>query len=76
MVLALAEEDYCYGIGPLALRVTAVDPPGDSGEWVRLRGWELWPEGEGDIRDVLVRVSAIRRAVRPHDWRPAYGPAS
>jgi hypothetical protein len=76
MVLALGEADYCYGIGPLALRVTAVDPPDDSGEWVRLCGFELWPEGEGDIRDVLVRVAAIRRAVRPDGWRPVYGAAT
>lgn len=67
-VVTVAEADYCYGAGPLRLRVTAapadVDHPGL--EWIVLSGREIWYDrGEprdGRPRTALVRVAALRAA--------------
>ncbi|WP_159079277.1 MULTISPECIES: hypothetical protein [unclassified Plantactinospora] len=64
-VLQFAESDYCYGTGPLVLRVTRVGA--DLGryprlEWLSLRGVELRGDGSaGPERQVLVRTSALSR---------------
>ncbi|MGI5213019.1 hypothetical protein [Plantactinospora sp. CA-290183] len=66
-VLRIAESDYCYGVGPLVLRVTRVGV--DLGryprlEWLSLRGVELRRDGSaGPERQVLVRASALPGAV-------------
>lgn len=65
-VVTVAEADYCYGTGPLRLRVSKVpaglDHPGL--EWVELTGVELRPDGRpavgGQTRTALVRVAALR----------------
>ena len=65
-VLHLAEADYCYGHGPLTIRVTrsGADPALLPGlEWVRVAGVEVSADGRvGPERQVLVRVAALRRA--------------
>ncbi|WP_203857774.1 hypothetical protein [Plantactinospora mayteni] len=64
--MQFAESDYCYGTGPLVLRVTGVGA--DLGrypqlEWLSLRGVELRRDGSaGPERQVLVRTSALSRA--------------
>jgi hypothetical protein len=59
-VVTIPEAHYCYGTGPLRLRVTQVEenpPPGV--EWLRVKGVEIrWDGTDGDDRDVLVRVAA------------------
>ncbi|MFG1953356.1 hypothetical protein [Micromonospora sp. NPDC048830] len=65
-VVTIAEADYCYGTGPLRLRITqrpaGLDHP--ALEWVELTGVELRPDGSpapGDqARTALVRVAALR----------------
>ncbi|GAA2716646.1 hypothetical protein ACFY2R_22605 [Micromonospora olivasterospora] len=70
-VVTVAEDDYCYGTGPLRLRITrrpaGLDHP--RLEWVELTGVELRPDGSaacGDqartapVRSALVRVAALR----------------
>jgi hypothetical protein len=62
-VLHFAESDYCYGVGPLVLRVTRVgaDPRRYPRlEWLSLHGVELREDGSvGPERQVLVRTSAL-----------------
>lgn len=61
-ILRVPEEHYCYGIGPLVIRVTEVcGEIHPNLEWMRIRGVEiLWNGHDGPDRDVLVRVSALR----------------
>jgi hypothetical protein len=63
-VLRVPEPDYMYGVGPLTLRVTAVDAEANARpelEWVRLQGVELrWDGSEGMHREVQVRRTALR----------------
>ncbi|HEX8346069.1 MAG TPA: hypothetical protein VF657_15220 [Actinoplanes sp.] len=73
VVLDLAEPDYLYGTGPLRLRLaTPLDTQRLAQlEWVRLIGDEIRWNGEiTPGRDVNVRVSAIRAAIRPAGWLP------
>jgi hypothetical protein len=61
-VVDLAEADYCYGVGPVKLRLTvAVDLTGiPSLEWVAVQGVEIRPDGtDGAVRHVVARVSAL-----------------
>lgn len=62
-VIRVPERHYCYGIGTLTLRVTEVDPrPHPNLEWIRIKGVEIrWDGADGDHRDVLVRVTALRQ---------------
>ena len=69
-VLALDEADYCYGLGPLVLRVAAVEPPAAGEEWLRVTGREVFPAGDGGLREVMIRLNAVARATRPAGWRP------
>jgi hypothetical protein len=69
-VLRLDEADYCYGLGPLTLRLTTVEPPTAGAEWLRVTGRELHPAGDGGLREVMIRLAAVPRATRPADWRP------
>lgn len=73
-VLALAEDDYRFGLGVLMIRVTALlhlqELP--DGPWLYLRGIPIrWDGSEGDPRQVLVRVSALARSRRGHRPPPA-----
>lgn len=59
-VITIPEEHYLYGTGPLTLRVTEVDehpPPGV--EWLTVRGVEQRWNGDGDEREVMVRIAAF-----------------
>ncbi|MEU4214057.1 hypothetical protein [Actinoplanes sp. NPDC026623] len=72
-VIELAEADYMYGTGTLALKVEWIGADLNAFptlEWVILGGRELHPNGLGDPRETCARVSAIRDALRPDDWRP------
>jgi hypothetical protein len=67
-IIRMPEADYCYGRGLLTLRVTEVDadlarfPALDR---VRLRGVViLWDGTDGDERDVLIRVAALRTQLK------------
>jgi len=67
-IIRIAEADYCYGIGDLLLRVTALPPAKtpDGGDWVYITGDELaWNGANKGQRQVLVRVSALFRERRP-----------
>lgn len=62
-VLRLAEEDYRFGVGTLTLRVTGLlhVQELDDGPWLYLRGTAIrWDGGDGESRQVLVRLSALR----------------
>jgi hypothetical protein len=63
-VIRVPEAHYLYGLGQLAMRVTEVGADLDRFpglEWLRLRGVEIRREGtDGDARDVMVRVAALR----------------
>ncbi|MEH0981186.1 hypothetical protein [Micromonospora sp. CPCC 205556] len=65
-LVTISEADYCYGTGPLRLRITA-EAAGTSHpglEWVELTGVEIRPDGSeargGQLRTALVRVAALR----------------
>ncbi|SCL30366.1 hypothetical protein GA0070616_4061 [Micromonospora nigra] len=63
--ITTAEADYCYGTGPLRLRVTHVPDRAEHPalEWVELTGQQLRFDGrpdDGRIRRALVRVAALR----------------
>lgn len=63
-VLRIKQTDYCYGNGPLTLRITRLgaDPAEYPAlEWLGLTGVELDPHGaEGEVRHVLVRAELVR----------------
>jgi hypothetical protein len=68
-VVRLEHEDYCYGQGPLHLRITKVGPIAHlrDGPWLDLEGIELRADGSQlgrSPRQVQVRMSALRGAVR------------
>ncbi|GAB7052946.1 hypothetical protein [Catenuloplanes indicus] len=57
----IPEPDYCYGLGTLTLRITAIGA-GQRRDWIQLRGIQLADDGrEIKEREVLARVAAIRR---------------
>lgn len=63
-VLRLAEEDYRFGVGPLTLRVTTLlhVQQVDGEPWLYLRGTTIrWDGGDGETRQVLVRMSALHQ---------------
>jgi hypothetical protein len=72
--ICLPEADYCYGRGPLTIRVTEVDADltrFPALEWVRVRGVViLWDGTDGDEREVLVRVAALRKRQQCRDELP------
>jgi hypothetical protein len=71
------EEDYCYGIGPLTLRVDRIGwdrpVPYEGDLWLEVEGVVVDPAGhEGPRRLVLVRAG--RLPVRPPRKRPRLRP--
>ncbi|MDT5041897.1 MAG: hypothetical protein QOE51_2882 [Actinoplanes sp.] len=63
-VYVFAECDYCYGIGPLALRVARVEwhrpVPLEGDTWLEVEGVVIDPSGhEGPRRQVLVRAGQL-----------------
>lgn len=72
-----AEADYCYGIGPLTLRIDRIDwdrpVPFEGDTWLEVEGVVVDRAGhEGARRQVLVR--ARRLPVRPPRKRPRLRP--
>ena len=63
-ILRIGPTDYCYGNGPLTLRIVRLgaDPAAYPAlEWLGLTGVELDPDGRaGEIRHVLVRAELVR----------------
>lgn len=63
-ILRIKQADYCYGNGPLTLRITRLGAdPADfpALEWLGLTGVEVDPSGtEGELRHVLVRAELVR----------------
>jgi hypothetical protein len=74
-VVRIPQAHYLCGVGPLIMRVTVVGADihrFPALEWVRLCGVQLRHDGsDGDQRDVLVRVAALRDQTPPP--RPAGG---
>lgn len=63
-VLRFEEDDYCFGRGPLTLRVSSVGEtqPLYGEPWIALSGVALRHDGtDGDARQVLVRLAAFSR---------------
>lgn len=76
-VHVFAESDYCYGIGPLALRVDRVEwtkpVPYEGDTWLEVEGVVVDHSGhEGPRRQVLVR--AERLSAPPPRKRPRLRP--
>ncbi len=60
--VAIPEPDYCYGLGTLSLRITAIGSATPRRDWIQLRGVQLGDDGrEIKEREVLARVGGIRR---------------
>jgi hypothetical protein len=63
-VVKIPEEHYCYGLGALTLRLTAIFPPHPQWldrEWIFVRGVEIgWNGAEYGERQVLVRIKALK----------------
>jgi hypothetical protein len=77
VMLALAEEDYLYGAGDIALRVEQIGADPSSFpklEWVRIVGKQIYWNGVEIPRDVMVRVASIQKSFRPPEWRPTQDP--
>ena len=68
-VVRIERADYCYGVGPLTMRITEIGADlakTPALEWVRLRGVEIrWNGSDGSERDVYVRVAALRHQPPP-----------
>jgi hypothetical protein len=69
--LLLQEADYCYGAGPLLLRVTAVHEVQrfDGDAWLRVRGMQLRRSDKLQLceRVALVRLAALPACVSPRE---------
>jgi hypothetical protein len=64
-LLRFKEDEYKYGIGPLALRVTQLLNSSTIDGWIELKGIEIrWDGSRGDERQVWVLQSAIPEARR------------
>ncbi|MEU4419018.1 hypothetical protein AB0F81_00180 [Actinoplanes sp. NPDC024001] len=68
-----AESDYCYGVGPIRLRLVRVDwtkpIPHDGDIWIGVRGVVIDRAGrEGALREMLIRAG--RLPVPPVSKRP------
>jgi hypothetical protein len=60
-LVRLKEPDYCYGVGDLVLRVTAVPERLTEPDWIEIEGVQiLWNGDRGNGRHVRARVSALR----------------
>jgi hypothetical protein len=65
--ITISEADYCYGTGPLTLRLArSVDlDQHPQIEWITISGTEiLWNGNDGPTRSVLVRMAALRKAYK------------
>ncbi|MEV0155339.1 hypothetical protein AB0H57_16570 [Micromonospora sp. NPDC050686] len=73
-VVRLAEQHYCYGLGPLTLRIVEVGrrERHSDGIWIHLRGVELGPPAGRRQRRVLARLDAVE--VRPGPTPAAHVP--
>ncbi|WP_045746718.1 hypothetical protein [Actinoplanes rectilineatus] len=63
-IFEFAESDYCYGIGPVRLRLLEVNwakpVPHDGDTWLGVRGVVIDPSGrEGAIREMLIRAGCV-----------------
>ncbi|MFF0375471.1 hypothetical protein [Actinoplanes missouriensis] len=72
-VCEFAEADYCYGIGPIRLRVLSADLstpiPHDGDTWFGVRGVVVDRAGRaGEVREMLIRAG--RLPVPPACKRP------
>jgi hypothetical protein len=72
-VYEFAESDYCYGVGPIRLRLVRVDLhrliPHDGDTWVGVRGVVVDRAGrEGAVREMLIRAGRV--PVPPASKRP------
>lgn len=68
-VLKIHEDDYRYGLGELALRITQVGSVQQlaDGEWLTVVGVQLaWNGSDLEVREVLVRLSSLA----PRGGRP------
>ena len=68
-----AESDYCYGVGPIRLRLVRVDftkpIPHDGDTWIGVRGIVVDRAGrEGAEREMLIRAGRV--PVPPVSKRP------
>jgi hypothetical protein len=77
LVLEFGEADYCYGVGPLTLRLDRIDwerpVPYEGDTWLEVRGAVVDRAGhEGARRTVLVRASLL--PLRPPRRRPRLRP--
>jgi hypothetical protein len=64
MVQQFAESDYCYGVGPLTMKVDRVSwhhpVPHDGDTWLEVDGTVIDPVGhESERRHVLVRAARL-----------------
>jgi hypothetical protein len=69
-VAVFAEADYCYGTGPLTMRVEQIDRAApvwyDGEKWYRVDGVEIDRSGnEFGRRQVLVRGSRLPASLAP-----------
>jgi hypothetical protein len=76
-VHVFAETDYCYGVGPLTLRVRRVEwakpIPYEGDTWLEVEGTVIDPAGrEGTLRQVLVRAGRLPQP--PSRKRPRLRP--
>jgi hypothetical protein len=72
-----AETDYCYGVGPLTMRVDRIDwdrpVPLEGDTWLEVEGTVIDQAGrDGARRQVLVRAREL--PVRPPRKRPRLRP--
>jgi len=77
LVHEFAETDYCYGVGPLRMRVDRIDwerpVPIEGDTWLEVEGTVVDLAGrEGARRQVLVRAGQL--PLRPRRRRPRLRP--
>lgn len=69
-VREFAETDYCYGVGPLTIRIDRVGwdrpVPHEGGTWLEVEGIVVDPGGQDGVRrQVLVRAERLPAAPPP-----------
>lgn len=63
MVLNLAQQDYLFGPGEIRFTVGSVCEVDGTGEWVSLEGRAKKQDGPWENRQIMVRVSALKKSL-------------
>lgn len=75
IVYIASDKDYAYGVGPLALRISALEAPtgpATADQWITVKGQRIGADGRLYLREI--RVAIKRGALLASVKRPGFVP--